>query len=227
VIFRFINWVLATLAILAAVSAAVVVSLAARFESAIQLVVMWALIATGVLWALGLSNRIRFWWALRGVAVAVLIAAVGYFVSELRQEEGSLWEGALVMLLLGVPALRYLLTGRADYFDSAPTPKRREAVAEEPAAVTTDSPWDAVVRPGVRYRVMKAFTDFDGELHPEGEEWTFLRNAFLPYESGMTFFVSFDGREESQIRLQWRPEAQSHVLDHLAEYVGAVSGVRS
>jgi len=33
---------------------------------------------------------------------------------------------------------------------------------------------------GRRYRVIKEFTDYDGALHPAGEEWVFLGYSFLP-----------------------------------------------
>jgi len=38
----------------------------------------------------------------------------------------------------------------------------------------------------------------------------------------MSFFVSFDDRQEWLVRLQWRPEEQGVVLDNLAEYIGAI-----
>jgi hypothetical protein len=72
---------------------------------------------------------------------------------------------------------------------------------------------------GKRYRVIKAFVDHDRDLHPQGEEWTFQRSAFVPYHSGMSWFVSFDGREEKHIRLQGIPEEQGYLLDNLAEFL--------
>ena len=82
-----------------------------------------------------------------------------------------------------------------------------------------DSVMHLYLEPGKRYRVIKAFVDHDRDPHPEGEEWTFLRSAFVPYHSGMSWFVAFDGREETHIRLQGIPEEQGHVLDNLAEYL--------
>jgi hypothetical protein len=76
-----------------------------------------------------------------------------------------------------------------------------------------------VLEPGRRYRVSRDFVDFDGVRHPAGEEWTFLGAAFLPYEDGVSLFVSLDGEREWQIRMQWRPEAQGAVLDALSSYV--------
>jgi hypothetical protein len=39
---------------------------------------------------------------------------------------------------------------------------------------------------GKRYRVIKAFVDHDRDAHPAGEEWTFLRSAFVPHHSGVS-----------------------------------------
>jgi hypothetical protein len=75
------------------------------------------------------------------------------------------------------------------------------------------------LEPGKRYRVIKAFDDHDRDHHPQGEEWTFLRCAFAPYHSGMSWFVSPDGRAETHIRLQGIPEEQGYVLDNLAEFL--------
>lgn len=75
------------------------------------------------------------------------------------------------------------------------------------------------LEPGKRYRVIKAFVDHDRDHHPQGEEWTFLRSAFTPYHSGMSWFVSFDGRAETHIRLQGIPEEQGYVLDNLGEFL--------
>ena len=42
---------------------------------------------------------------------------------------------------------------------------------------------------GQAYVVVQAFTDFDNRLHPVGERWVFLRDSFLPYDSGLTWVV--------------------------------------
>ena len=72
---------------------------------------------------------------------------------------------------------------------------------------------------GLRYRVVKEFEDFDRDRHLISEEWVFMGHSFLPYEDGMSFFVSLDGAQEWHIRLQWRPEQQGSVLDALDEYL--------
>ena len=86
----------------------------------------------------------------------------------------------------------------------------------------TESVMALNLEPGRRYRVVKAFTDHDRDVHPEGEEWTFLRSAFVPYHSGLSWFVSFDGVQETHIRMQSTPEEQGYIVGNLAEYVVAV-----
>ena len=76
--------------------------------------------------------------------------------------------------------------------------------------------------PGRRYRVIRAFPDFDNDQHPVGEEWTYLGTAFLPYDDGRSIFVSADGAREWHIRMQDRAEAQRDILDNLASYIAEV-----
>jgi hypothetical protein len=73
---------------------------------------------------------------------------------------------------------------------------------------------------GQRYCVIKEFVDFDGDLHPVGESWTFLGQSFLPYDDGLSLFVSLDAERECHIRMQWRPEAQGAIIDDLESHVG-------
>jgi len=73
--------------------------------------------------------------------------------------------------------------------------------------------------PGERYRVIKAFQDFDRQEHPLGETWTYIGTAFLPYDDGRSIFVSLDGEREWHIRMQDREEEQRGVLDDLTSYV--------
>ena len=72
---------------------------------------------------------------------------------------------------------------------------------------------------GERYRVRRAFADYDGDVHHPGEEWTFLGSSFLPHDYGLSLFVSLYGAQEWQIRMQWRPESQASVLDALSTYL--------
>jgi hypothetical protein len=72
---------------------------------------------------------------------------------------------------------------------------------------------------GRTYRVVRAFVDYDGEEHPVGETWVFRRHNFLPYESGLSLFVSPDGAVEWHIRLQWQPETQGPIIDNFDLHV--------
>ena len=75
------------------------------------------------------------------------------------------------------------------------------------------------LRAGKWYHVAKAFVDYDGDRHEEGERWQFLGYSFLSYDDGMSWFVSLDGSRQWHIRLQDRPEAQAEILHNLATYL--------
>ena len=72
---------------------------------------------------------------------------------------------------------------------------------------------------GRRYRVARAFTDYDKFLHPVGESWIFLGKHFSPYDDGLSLFVSLDGAGEWHIRLSWRPDDQGPIIDSLGDYL--------
>lgn len=72
---------------------------------------------------------------------------------------------------------------------------------------------------GKKYHVIREFRDYDCEVHPVGENWTFMGYSFLAYEDGLSLFVSLDGKQEWHFRMQWRPEQQGAVLDDLASYI--------
>ncbi|HUH23549.1 MAG TPA: DUF3601 domain-containing protein [Brevundimonas sp.] len=77
------------------------------------------------------------------------------------------------------------------------------------------------LKPGAAYVVARAFTDYDGTLHPAGEEWIHLGHNFLPYDDGLSLFVSMNGGDEWQIRLQWRDTEQGPIIDSLQTYIEA------
>lgn len=99
----------------------------------------------------------------------------------------------------------------------------RKSVAQPPAgrpATVPAAPFKHLV-PGRRYHIIKPFKDYDRSRHEEGESWTYLGHSFLPYEDGLTLFISLDGNEQSTIRLQWVTESQGEIIDNLASYVQA------
>jgi hypothetical protein len=86
--------------------------------------------------------------------------------------------------------------------------------------IKSDS-WD-MLHPGREYQVTQAFRDYDHFEHPVGERWTFLGSNFLPYDDGLSLFVSLDGEQEWHIRMQLRPEEQSPVVNALSEYLAEI-----
>jgi hypothetical protein len=74
--------------------------------------------------------------------------------------------------------------------------------------------------PGATYVVVRAFRDFDGDEHSVGEIWTFVGSSFLPYDDGLSLFVTVEG-ERRHIRMQWREDAQGEIIDNLNDYVQA------
>ena len=74
--------------------------------------------------------------------------------------------------------------------------------------------------PGQRYRVVRAFTDFDRQVHPVGESWVFGHTNFLPYEDGLTLHVRLGGLPVVY-RLQWRPEEQAALIENFTTFVAA------
>ena len=75
---------------------------------------------------------------------------------------------------------------------------------------------------GRKYIVISEFQDFDRDTHPIGETWIFLGSSFVPYDDGLSLFVSLDGEHEWQIRMQWRPEEQGAIIDTLESYIKEV-----
>jgi len=72
---------------------------------------------------------------------------------------------------------------------------------------------------GRSFVVVKPFRDFDGDLHETGEKWAFLGYSFLPYEDGLSWFVSLDGTNEWHIRLKLTDDEQGEVINSLYDYI--------
>ena len=79
-----------------------------------------------------------------------------------------------------------------------------------------------ILRSGRKYKIIKAFRDFDGDYHPIDEEWTFLSYCFLPYGDGLSLFVSLDGNHEWHVRMQWGIEEQKEIIEKLKDHVTIV-----
>jgi len=69
-----------------------------------------------------------------------------------------------------------------------------------------------------KYKVVKAFTDYDRQLHPPGETWIYKGTTFLPYEDGLSLFV-IENDALVMYRLQWRKEEQADIIDNFKDFV--------
>ncbi len=76
------------------------------------------------------------------------------------------------------------------------------------------------LKPGESYRVIKEFTDHDGNLHKAGERWIFVKIDYLPYHSGLSLNVIENG-ESVVYRFQDEPDQQQLLLECFMNYVAA------
>jgi len=72
---------------------------------------------------------------------------------------------------------------------------------------------------GRRYRVVKEFRDFDRDIHPVGETWTFRGYSYLPHDSGLSLFVALHDADEWHIRMSDHPDDQGSIIASLDQYV--------
>ncbi|WP_158583453.1 DUF3601 domain-containing protein [Salinisphaera sp. Q1T1-3] len=79
------------------------------------------------------------------------------------------------------------------------------------------------LRQGSRYRVVRAFVDYDWITHPIGEVWVFEGSHFVPYHDGLSLFVVIDGRSR-QVRLQASAAEQAHIIDAFDKYLVPCDG---
>ena len=119
---------------------------------------------------------------------------------------------ALVVLVAAGVALIALLVRLA-----LPRKRPRVVPLPDPAPVRPMA-FHQTMTAGREYMVTRAFIDFDGALRPAGERWVFKGYDFLPYEDGLTLFTE----PGPGVRLQWRPESQGEIIDHLGDYLTPV-----
>ena len=89
--------------------------------------------------------------------------------------------------------------------------------------VSAGTDWEQCLKRGQRYRVVKLFCDFDGDVHSVGEEWRFIGSSFLPHDDGLSIFVADDDESEWHIRLCWRPNEQQQICENFRDYVEPVA----
>jgi hypothetical protein len=74
---------------------------------------------------------------------------------------------------------------------------------------------------GRTYSVIKSFTDYDGIIHPVGEQWRFVEKNFVPSDDGLSLLVERNG-QKTQIHLPWRDEPQGQIIDEFFDHVEEV-----
>jgi hypothetical protein len=71
---------------------------------------------------------------------------------------------------------------------------------------------------------VKEFVDYDSCTHSLGETFVFRQTNFVPYEDGLSVYVSLlkpDGTPgpETSFRMQWREEEQASIIEHFQDFV--------
>lgn len=86
--------------------------------------------------------------------------------------------------------------------------------------------WDRVGRgpldPGVRYRVVRSFTDYDGDRIEVGHEWIYRAYNFFPWEEGLSLLVE-DDAGLLVFRLGMLVPENAEIWDKFGEYVVRVA----
>lgn len=79
---------------------------------------------------------------------------------------------------------------------------------------------------GERYRVIRGFTDGDGDEHAVGEEWLFLGSSYSIYDEMRLLYVSISPGEAWIFPLFTDPTRQKAVSDEFCSYVHSISQER-
>lgn len=97
-----------------------------------------------------------------------------------------------------------------------------------PEALTSPAPaspesWEGrhgLVR-GEAYRVVRAFQDADGDLHPVGEQWSFICATFSKFDDEIQIAICRKDGTGWRVPLVWKPEKQADIIEHVESYLKA------
>ncbi|HBY58943.1 MAG TPA: hypothetical protein DEH78_03930 [Solibacterales bacterium] len=138
----------------------------------------------------------------------MLDSYVSYFWSAF-QYGGEELRGPACQMLRAAAAERPLEAARRTILEMAgrieSAPRKERPVP--PAPVAPQRLAFGTMRPGERFRIVRAFTDFDGDRFEAGRILTFRSYNYFPYDGGYT--VAFD---EGVLRLAEIDEANARVL---------------
>jgi hypothetical protein len=120
---RWFFWVLAPVAL----GGALIIAATAEPRGVTGRMALVGVVSGLLLGTLGLANPVRYRWALKGVAALVVAAGLSYFVVELaawwagkpvglsgHRSSASLFNATLFLLAFGLPAVRFLVSGRSE-----------------------------------------------------------------------------------------------------------------
>jgi len=82
--------------------------------------------------------------------------------------------------------------------------------------------WQAL-KPGLKYRVCRAFTDADGDAHSVGEEWQLRNCSFDKFDDEVTVFVTKTDGTRWSFRLTWSSCTQGDTIERPMAYLDAVN----
>ncbi|WP_392564320.1 DUF3601 domain-containing protein [Orbus wheelerorum] len=68
------------------------------------------------------------------------------------------------------------------------------------------------------YKVIKNFTDC-GNRYEIGETWQYLGYSFLPYDKGLQWIFSFDGKQEFTVSLWLQLSEHKYVANNIEQYL--------
>lgn len=108
---------------------------------------------------------------------------------------------------------RGVIHAMIDQLEKAPV--KVEPEPPPPPPPTRDEPlWFSRMKPGERFRVLRSFTDFDGQSIEQGRVLTFRSYNYFHYDGGYTLYF-----EEGVIRLAGIDTANRELLENLEAYL--------
>jgi hypothetical protein len=93
-----------------------------------------------------------------------------------------------------------------------------------PEGVLSDGSWEVIHRlqRGRQYRVVRAFSDADGDLHAVNEEWFFEGGEFSKFDDELTILKRRVDGSYWRIPLIWAKDQHGPVIEHIEEFLRIV-----
>jgi hypothetical protein len=93
-----------------------------------------------------------------------------------------------------------------------------------PEGALSDGSWEVTHRlqRGRQYRVVRAFSDADGDLHAVNEEWFFEGGEFSKFDDELTILARRVDDSYWRIALIWAKDQHGPVIEHIEEFLRIV-----